>query len=434
VGDEYFRTLAKGIAEFVAADYVLVGELLPGEPARIGVIGAVSPQGPCNMSPYVLAGTPSEQLIALGTYACQSGLPEQYPDDHNLREQALQACTGVALADGSGNVIGLIQVLWHEPRPETDDAAIYIKIFAARAAVELERTLGQRKLDTYAHQLEGMVSARTQELTTAIATLQRAQGDLIEAEKLASLGRLVAGIAHELNTPIGNSVTVSTTMIERVRSLDTLINSGALKRSALTAFIDDVREGAQLLATSLRHAAELIHDFKQVAVDQTSSQRRRFHLRTVVDEIVTTLQPRMKKTHHVINVDIDEAIELDSYPGPLGQVIMNLLNNALDHAFEHCADGWISIEAATNGGSAVALVVSDTGCGMSEDIRAKIFDPFFTTKLGRGGSGLGMNIVYNIITGILGGRISVDSVPGKGSRFMITIPLLAPKPQGKIEA
>jgi signal transduction histidine kinase len=322
-------------------------------------------------------------------------------------------------------------VLWHKPRPESDDAAIYLQIFAARAAVELERSLGQRRLDNYAQQLEGMVSERTQELTAAITSLKRAQGELIEAEKLASLGRLVAGIAHELNTPIGNSVTVSTTLTERIRSFEHLMESGALKRSALTAFLGDMREGARLVSTSLRQAAELIHDFKQVAVDQTSSQRRRFGLRTVVDEIVTTFQPRLKKTHHEICVEIDEGIELDSYPGPFGQVMMNLLNNALDHAFEQTDHGSIVIEAATNGGSTVALVVSDNGCGMGEEIRARIFEPFFTTKLGRGGSGLGMNIVYNIVTGILGGRISVDSLTGKGSRFMIALPMLAPRPPGR---
>lgn len=281
--------------------------------------------------------------------------------------------------------------------------------------------------------LEMRIEGRTQELTKANADLTRTlerlrqtRKELVEAEKLASLGRLVAGVAHELNTPLGNSLTVATTLTERVREFRAQLAGGMLRRSVLDAFSNDMDQGTQLLASSLRNAADLVQDFKQVAVDQTSSQRRAFNLKTLVNEVVTLLQPQLKRTPHRIVVEVADDIEMDSYPGPLGQVFTNILQNALIHAFAEKEEGSVNITAACLDHS-VLIRISDDGCGMTDEVMEKIFEPFFTTRLGSGGSGLGMNIVYTLVTAVLGGRIQVCSAPMAGSTFRIELPLVAPQ-------
>jgi len=277
------------------------------------------------------------------------------------------------------------------------------------------------------------VEQRTQELAKsytqlkeAFATIERAQEELVRSEKLASLGSLVAGVAHELNTPLGNSLTVATTLAERTHAFRKEMDGGALRRSALTEFIQGAAQASDLLTRNLFKASDLISHFKQVAVDQAGGQRRRFDLAEMVQEILVTLQPQFKKTPHHIELAIPTGIMMDGYPGPLGQVITNLVSNALLHGFDGVEVGTVTIKAMQGDGD-VQLSVADDGCGIPTEHQAKVFDPFFTTRLGQGGSGLGMHIVYSIVTRVLGGRIMLASQPGKGTTLTMNLPLVAPE-------
>lgn len=261
------------------------------------------------------------------------------------------------------------------------------------------------------------------EAEQALAGLKEAQDMLIQTEKLASLGRLVAGIAHEINTPVGNSRTVVTALSLKARQFQQELESGTLKRSSLEKFLATLDEAIRILDSSLNMAAEQISNFKQVAVDQTSMQQRRFDLREVVDEVVYTLRPRVKHTRFQVEVDVPDGIELDSFPGPLGQVITNCFNNALIHGFEGREEGCITIAARRLNEQEVQLDISDDGIGMSPDELKKAFDPFFTTKMGRGGSGLGLHIVFNLVNTVLRGSVELDSAPGKGLKLMFRIPV-----------
>lgn len=283
-------------------------------------------------------------------------------------------------------------------------------------------------------ELEDRVVQRTRELAQsnqqlqeALSTLRHAQDELVRSEKLASLGSLVAGVAHELSTPLGNSLTVATTMAERTHHFASEVASGALRRSALRDFVQQSEQASQLLTRSLFQASELISHFKQVAVDQTSAQRRPFDLAQVVSEMVLTLQPQFKKTPHEVETAIPSGMRMDSYPGPLGQVIGNLVTNALVHGFEGVAAGRVRIQAEPVGEASVRLTVTDNGNGIPAEHLSRIFDPFFTTRMGRGGSGLGLHIVYSIVTRMLGGRIFVTSHPGQGAHFTLELPLVAPE-------
>ena len=273
--------------------------------------------------------------------------------------------------------------------------------------------------------LEMRVAERTTELQLMVDRLKQTQASLVQADKLASLGALVAGVAHELNTPIGNSLTVASTMENYVKGFETDVAKG-LTRSALDNFVNSAREGTDILMRSLRRAAELVSSFKQVAVDQTSTNRRRFDLQHTVDEIMLTLGPSIRKTTHRVLIDIPSEVMMESYPGPLGQVLTNMVNNALFHGFEGRENGTVTIAAEVLLDGHVRLTVQDDGVGIPAANLGRVFDPFFTTKLGQGGSGLGLNITYNLVRDSLGGTVQVESHMGQGTLFILVLPLVAP--------
>jgi ligand-binding sensor domain-containing protein/signal transduction histidine kinase len=255
--------------------------------------------------------------------------------------------------------------------------------------------------------------------------LQDTQQQLVEREKLAALGSLVAGVAHELNTPIGNSLVIASTLEDKTAEIELRNNQNAMRRSDLSNFIDAAREASTLLMRSLRNAAELVNSFKQVAVDQASAKRRDFNLSQASHEIVTTMKNQIRKAGHQIELEMPDDIGMDSFPGPYGQVIINLINNALLHAFDDRSGGEIRLWAVRLGSDRVRVVFQDNGKGIAIEHQARIFDPFFTTKLGQGGNGLGLSITYNIVTSLLDGTIRVDSVVGTGTRFTMDLPLKA---------
>ena len=280
--------------------------------------------------------------------------------------------------------------------------------------------------------LESRVQLRTTELSAAntelrqtLDSLRSAQTSLVEAEKLASLGRLVAGVAHELNTPIGNAVTAISTMEELDQDLAAMLQSGPVRRSTLEGLVGRLHLGHEITTRNLNRAAEIIHSFKRVAIDQTTDMRRVFDLKTMIEEVLTSIQPSFKHTPFRIETKLEAGIRMDSFPGPLGQVITNLALNAVIHAFPDREDGLVEIEAQRHGETKACIICRDNGSGMDEATLRKVFDPFFTTKMGQGGTGLGLHIVHTIVTGLLGGNIEVTSRPGQGSEFVIVVPLHA---------
>jgi two-component system NtrC family sensor kinase len=245
---------------------------------------------------------------------------------------------------------------------------------------------------------------------------------LVSSEKLAALGSLVAGISHELNTPIGNSIMAASTLADVTREFNK--NSVEhVSRSGLNSYVKMMAEAGEILLRNLNRAGDLVTSFKQVAVDRESSQGRRFFLSETVGEIVMMLQPRIKKTPYVIRLDVPIDIEMASYPGPLGQVMINLINNALLHGFDHRTTGVVTISARKLEDKEVEITVQDDGNGIAPENLKRIYDPFFTTKLGAGGSGLGLHITYNIVSSLLRGRIKVISEIDVGTTFTLVMPL-----------
>jgi signal transduction histidine kinase len=283
-----------------------------------------------------------------------------------------------------------------------------------------------RELTDITQTLELRVQERTAELTTSLEKLKQTQLELVQSEKLAALGSLVAGIAHELNTPIGNSLLASTAFAFQTKELIDGLQNG-LRRSVLDRYIANAVEVTHILESNLEKAAKLINSFKQVAIDQSNEAVREFSLSEMVGDILMSLGPAIRKTRHLVVSEIPHDMRLHSYAGPLGQVLTNLINNALIHGLKDDSQGQITVQAAFQREGWIQLVVLDNGRGIATENLPRVFDPFFTTRLGQGGSGLGLNIVYNIVSQTLGGTIRVESVLGRGAQFILELPVSAPE-------
>jgi PAS domain S-box-containing protein len=264
---------------------------------------------------------------------------------------------------------------------------------------------------------------------TALRNLRETQASLIEAEKLAALGRLVAGVAHEVNNPVGISLTVASALERKTANFSDEVAHGQLRRSSLNDFLATSRDASSQLVANLNRAAELIQSFKQVAADRNYSDQRSFDLADLTEQVVLSLRPGLRKHNLTLSVDCQPNLMMNSYPGPYGQVLTNLFLNAVAHAFPDGRPGVIEISARESGKDNVEIIFSDDGVGMSLDVRRRAFDPFFTTRRDQGGTGLGLHIVYSIVTNRLGGRLDLDSEPGGGTRIQMILPRTAPLEQ-----
>jgi signal transduction histidine kinase len=242
------------------------------------------------------------------------------------------------------------------------------------------------------------------------------------SEKLAALGGLVAGVAHEINTPVGVALSATSTMAEKNRVLSELFTTGEMKRSDLTEYLESTREGVEMSLLNLNRASDLIRSFKMVAADQVSESRRSFNVREYVGQVLLSLRPKLKKTAHRVEVECDEDMVVESYPGAFSQILTNFIVNSLTHAYKEGQSGLIRIEIEKIEG-ALTLTYSDDGCGIAQEMQGRIFEPFFTTARAKGSTGLGLHIVFNIVTGTLGGTVTCCSAPGQGTTFQVRIPV-----------
>jgi two-component system, NtrC family, sensor kinase len=397
--------------------------------AKGEIIGRVSVQ--MTSAPYLAVARASVQRSMLSTVAMLvlgGVLIMSFLQRRLLRPMAALTSAARNLSDGNLSL---------EIHPLRDDEVGRVAVAMERMRGALLRAFDELKakndeLTAHAILLEQRVAERTEalsranvELLGALEALKSTQSGLIEAEKLASLGRLVAGVAHELNTPLGNALTVVTTLEDLLAGLEGRVAANTLRRSDLQAHVEAAREGQDILLRNVTRAADLVRGFKQLAVDQTTDMRRSFSLVEVVNEILITVRPSFNRSRFRIETNLLDVV-MDSYPGPLGQVLTNLVLNALAHAFIGREEGCVTIGTFLLDDGRVCLVCRDDGVGMAPEVLPRIFEPFYTTRFGLGGSGLGLHIARNIVVGLLGGAIDVRSAPGQGTEFRVTIPLVAP--------
>jgi len=273
-------------------------------------------------------------------------------------------------------------------------------------------------------QAEAQLQEKAQQLEQTLRNLKQAEAQLIQTEKMAALGGLVAGIAHEINTPIGIGVTATSLLVEKTEDFMEVMETRGLRRSELARFLDTAAQSSRITLTNLNRATELIQSFKQVAVDQSSEAKREFNLSAYLEKILLQLSPRLKEANHTVEVLGDRQLSLNSYPGVFSQIVTNLIMNSLLHAYEPGDYGSITIAfQAIN--HELRFEYADDGRGIPPAHISRVFEPFFTTKRGKGGSGLGLHIVYNLVTQKLNGTIHCESQLGQGTRFMLILPHLA---------
>ena len=308
-------------------------------------------------------------------------------------------------------------------------AAAFDRMAESLQIQDYDRRRAEEEVCILNEDLEDRVTQRTSELATANAELQtaleslrQAQSRLVMSEKLAALGELVAGVAHEINTPVGVALSATSTMSEKNRILRDLFAQGEMKRSDLTDYLESTREGVEMSLLNLHRASDLIRSFKMVAADQVSESKRSFNVGEYIGQVLLSLRPKLKKTAHRVEVECDGELVIESYPGAFSQILTNFIVNSLTHAYDEGQAGLIHIEVVQTDGS-LSLTYSDDGRGIAPELQDKIFEPFYTTARAKGSTGLGLHIVFNIVTRTLGGTITCCSAPGHGTTFQVRMPV-----------
>ncbi|MES2115771.1 MAG: HAMP domain-containing sensor histidine kinase, partial [Pseudomonadota bacterium] len=298
-----------------------------------------------------------------------------------------------------------------------------LAFMANHVAVAIARMQADRAIRKAKEALEEQNAA----LNSALTALQEAQSELVRQEKLASLGRLVAGVAHEINTPLGICVTATSHLVQELKLTREDLAAGTLDEDGLLSFFDIIDQSLRIMTTNTQRAAALVRSFKQVAVDQSSDEIRSFNLRKYLDEVLLSLQPKLKGKPVAVAIDCAPDIHMESFPGAVSQIVTNMVVNSLVHGYGEGQEGKIRITGRLED-DYVLFDYSDDGIGMDQTTLSQLFDPFFTTKRGSGGSGLGAHILYNLVTGPLGGTVKVVSAPGMGLHYKLRFPRTRRKP------
>jgi signal transduction histidine kinase len=326
-------------------------------------------------------------------------------------------------------LLGAFVFYRQEVRAFSGEHISLLQNFADQAVIAMENARLLNELRQRTDELARMFEteeARARKLAKSLEDLQAAQDRLIRAEKLAALGRLVAGVAHEINSPVGTSLTIASTLEHKRAAFAANVARGELKRSSLMEFLGAVDDASSQLASNLNRAVDLIESFKQVAVDEGYLDRRHFLVGDLTGQVLVGLRPALLGRNIALNVECEPDLAMNSYPGPYGQALTNLFLNAVEHAFPDDKGGAIDIKVRASGSEKVEILFSDNGCGMSADVGRQAFNPFFTTSRESGSTGLGLHIVHNIVNNRLGGQLNVDSAPGEGTKIQIILPLIAP--------
>lgn len=382
----------------------------------------------------LVACDPEGRLVAWNRRACDLF---RIPPGLRRRGTPLSSVMEAAVGAGSpdSGAVRLLEGGWlqhgNASSPDTDSADL---AFADGRVLRVRRQVmpggGEilifREVTGELRREQELATARTA-AERALSDLRSARHDLIQAEKMASLGELVAGVSHEINTPVGVTLTAASFLMERAATVNEHLGIGILKKSELEQFVAQAVETTSLMVANIQRAADLINSFKQIAVDRSGDEKTRFRPSVYINDVLRSFGPMLRKAGHRLEVSCPPDLEIVSWPGALSQILSNFVTNAVVHAYDEGVRGVLSVSVQPTPTGMLELVFADDGKGVSPDVKDRMFDPFFTTRRGSGGSGLGLNIVFNLVTGVLGGAIAVHSEPGQGTRFTITMPL---EPEG----
>ncbi len=418
-GKDFLDTITMQLHQAISAQYTFIAKL-DKERSVSQTLSLVAGNDFGENFEYSLEFTPCADVSDDSTCIYPNKICDVYPKDQLLIDMGIEGYIGSPLHRANGEVFGIVVALYENNIENADDVAALFELFAGRISAELERLESEKALKALNESLEQNVAFRTAELEVAIKYLKESQNQLIEQEKLASLGRLVAGVAHEVNTPLGVAVLGNSTLVAGVQKLASKFDEKTLSKNDLATFISDATEAAKGVEFNLSRASELVGNFKQMATEFHTDEKNDVKLVDWITSISTSLNPMLKRADIRLDLKLpDSNIVVSTYPSRLAQVITNVISNAARHAYPDdfvCDDKKITIEL--NGdASKYSICITDNGKGMSESIKAKVLEPFFTTNRENGGMGLGMSIVHNLVTDSLNGILNIESNEDLGTKI-----------------
>jgi len=419
-GDEFFSAITLQLDKAIKSDYTFIARLDKEYHVSSTVALVANGQLVENIE-YSLTNSPCKDVSDDSVCIYTKSVIEAFPQEQLLIDMKIEGYLGMPLHDSIGKVMGLVVGLYEKEISDEKLALTLFQLFSGRIAAEFDRLDKENQLKKLNSLLDSKVKERTHELELALNNLHSTQDKLVEIEKMAALGDLVSGVAHEVNTPLGICVTSISAMEETVEHLKKGLESQQLTKEQLTRDLELLSEYQNIIARSINKAVELIRSFKSVAVEQHSDIEVEINLAEHVHNVIRTVRTMFKGKNYTINLDIDENLRLVTFPSAWNQILTNFLMNSHFHGFEGRQDGTINIFFSAQNNNLI-LKYCDDGKGIDDTVKAKIFDPFVTTKRGQGGSGLGLNIVFNLINAKLGGVIKLLDQE-QGCCFEVIVPI-----------
>jgi len=423
-GHEFFNNLTLQLSKHIGADYTFIARLNKVKNTS-RTISLVAKGKIVDNFEYSLKDTPCADVSDESLCIYPEGICELYPNDQLLVDMNIDGYIGTPLRDSQGKMMGIVVALHEKKIENTNFTVTLFELFSGRISAEIERSERDQQLQELTKNLEVKVEERTQELSQAIELLKRTQNEMLAQEKMASLGELVAGVAHEINTPLGVAMLSGSVIAEASKEIDEKVTSQTLSKQDLQTGLSNIEQSITALNFNLQRAAELVSNFKLVAVDRSTDEIKELVLADWLKTLMGSLQPILNKNHVTLNIQLPEqSVLITTCSSKLSQVICNLVTNAVVHGFPAHAnftDKVLTI-AVTEREQQVQVTIADNGIGIEEEFQKQLFNPFYTTNRGQGSTGLGLSIVQNILTGSLGGKVEVASQVGQGTEFIVSVP------------
>jgi two-component system, NtrC family, sensor kinase len=421
-GDNFFKRITQELDKAIGANYTFIARIDP-EKYESSTIALVAQGSLVENFSYSLVGTPCANVAENNVCCYPEGVVSLYPQDQLLIDMKIEGYIGTPLKSSKGELLGLTCALFEKPIENTEFITALFTLFSGRISAEIERTERESELAEFNVSLERIVAERTQKLTQALAQVKQSQEHLIAQEKMASLGDMVAGVAHEINTPLGVALLGNSTLKDNLQKLRRDFELGSLSKSKLASYLDLQTELQEAVEVNLNRAADLVSNFKQVAIERHDDSKMSFEFCTWLQVQVSSLRPLLNKRNIKLECQLPKTtIMMNTVASQLSQVLVNVISNASRHAFIKRQQDCVITLIVKSDLKFLTLTLIDNGDGMTSEVLSKIFQPFFTTLKNRGGTGLGLNIVQNIVTNGLKGSLEISSKPDQGTKVHIVIP------------
>ncbi|MCL1051806.1 HAMP domain-containing histidine kinase [Shewanella abyssi] len=405
-GLDFFEKLTLKLDQVIGADFTFIAQI-DEKKHRSKTITYVENGKLANNLTYSLTDTPCADVASNSVCCFPRNVCSLYPDDHFLIDLEIEAYVGTPLHDSKGKVMGIIVALYKAPIIKQESVITLFKIFSGRVAAEMERLEYERSLQRLNDSLDLKVQQRTEDLSKVITQLRQTQEQLVEADKMAALGKLIAGVAHEVNTPLGLTITTHSMMELELSRLDKKIAQDQLSVDDMNQYLSKTGQALRLQGEMLIRAKKLIESFKRMAAEQHYLEVETINIKDYYQQLLTTLEPLCRPKDVKVILSSAEDIFIKTLPGLHAQIITNLVNNSILHGFSSMRDNIITIEINQIAADEIEVDFFDNGLGLSAKSAEHLFEPFYTTARDKGGTGLGLSIVYNLIVQRLHGAIKV---------------------------